>query len=108
MLRNAAFIIFTVIAGLVILSEAGLNIGPLLAGAGVIGVAVGFGSQTLVKDFLTGLFIVIENTIAIGDVVKVGDHSGVVEAMSVRTCAFAIPTARYISCPSARSARSSI
>jgi small conductance mechanosensitive channel len=85
MLRNAVFIVFSVIATLVILSEAGLNIGPLLAGAGVIGVAVGFGSQTLVKDFLTGLFIVIENTIAIGDVVKVGDHSGVVEAMSVRT-----------------------
>jgi len=85
MLRNAAFIVFSIIAGLVVLSETGFNIGPLLAGAGVIGVAVGFGSQTLVKDFLTGLFIVIENTIAIGDVVKVGDHSGVVEAMSVRT-----------------------
>ncbi len=85
MLRNAAFIIFTIIAALVILSEGGINIGPLLAGAGVIGVAVGFGSQTLVKDFLTGLFIVIENAIAIGDVVKIGDHSGVVEAMTIRT-----------------------
>ena len=85
MIRNATFIIFTVIVVLVVMDEAGINIGPLLAGAGVIGVAVGFGSQTLVKDFLTGLFIVIENTIAIGDVVKVGDHSGVVEAMNVRT-----------------------
>jgi len=85
MLRNAAFIIFSIVAGMVILSEAGVNIGPLLAGAGVIGVAIGFGSQTLVKDFLTGLFIVIENTVAIGDVVKIADHSGVVEAMTVRT-----------------------
>jgi moderate conductance mechanosensitive channel len=85
MIRNAVFISFAVIVGLVMMSEAGFNIGPLLAGAGVVGVAVGFGSQTLVKDFLTGLFIVVENTIAIGDVVTVGTHSGVVEAMSVRT-----------------------
>ena len=85
MLRNTVFIIFFGIVTLVALSEVGINIGPLLAGAGVVGVAIGFGSQTLVKDFLTGLFIVLENTIAIGDVVKIGDHSGVVEAMSVRT-----------------------
>jgi small conductance mechanosensitive channel len=85
MVRNAIFIIFAVVAGIVILSEAGVNIGPLLAGAGVIGVAVGFGSQTLVKDFLTGLFIVIENAIAIGDVVKIGSHSGTVESMTIRT-----------------------
>src|SRR5262249_2208059 len=85
MLRNAAFIIFSIIAAMVILSEGGVNIGPLLAGAGVIGVAVGFGSQTLVKGFLTGPFLVIENTIAIGDVVKIADHSGTVEAMTIRT-----------------------
>ncbi len=85
MMRNSAFVLFSGIAGLVTLSELGVNIGPLLAGAGVIGVAIGFGSQTLVKDFLTGLFIVLENTIAIGDVVKIGDHSGVVEAISIRT-----------------------
>jgi small conductance mechanosensitive channel len=86
MLRNTIFIVFAVVVALVILSELGVNIGPLLAGAGVIGVAIGFGSQTLVKDFLTGLFIVLEGAIAVGDVVKVGaNHSGVVEAMSVRT-----------------------
>jgi small-conductance mechanosensitive channel len=85
MIRNTVFIALSIIVALVVLSELGLNIGPLLAGAGIVGVAVGFGSQTLVKDFLTGLFIVIENTIAIGDVVKIGDHSGVVEAISVRT-----------------------
>ncbi len=85
MIRNTVFIGFSLVVGLVVMSEVGFNIGPLLAGAGIFGVALGFGSQTLVKDFLTGLFIVIENTIAIGDVVKIGDHAGVVEAMSVRT-----------------------
>lgn len=85
MIRNTIFIGFSVIVALVVMSEAGFNVAPLLAGAGIFGVALGFGSQTLVKDFLTGLFIVIENTIAIGDVVKIGDHSGTVEAMSVRT-----------------------
>lgn len=85
MIRNTVFIGFSVIVGLVVMSEVGFNIGPLLAGAGIFGVALGFGSQTLVKDFLTGLFIVVENTIAIGDVVKIGDHSGSVEAMSMRT-----------------------
>ena len=85
MLRNALFLVLTAIIGVMVLSEAGINIGPLLAGAGVLGVAVGFGSQTLVKDFLTGLFIVVENTIAVGDVIKIGDHSGVVETMSMRT-----------------------
>jgi small conductance mechanosensitive channel len=85
MIRNMVFVFFAVIVGFVTLSEAGFNIGPLLAGAGVVGVAVGFGSQALVKDFLTGLFIVIENTIAVGDVVKIGSHSGVVESISFRT-----------------------
>ena len=85
MLRNTIFLVFAASAILVAFSEAGFNIAPLLAGAGVLGVAIGFGSQTLVKDFLTGLFIVAENTIAIGDIVKIGEHTGVVEAMSMRT-----------------------
>ena len=85
MIRNVIFVVFLSAVGVVVLSEAGINIAPLLAGAGVLGVAVGFGSQTLVKDFLTGLFIVLENSISVGDVIKSGDHSGVVEAMSMRT-----------------------
>lgn len=85
MIRNTIFIGFSLVVGLVVMSEAGFNVAPLLAGAGIFGVALGFGSQTLVKDFLTGLFIVVENTIAIGDVVKLGVHSGTVEAMSMRT-----------------------
>lgn len=85
MMRNVVFVIFMSVVAVVVLSEAGINIAPLLAGAGVLGVAVGFGSQTLVKDFLTGLFIVLENTVAVGDNVKIGDYSGDVEAMSMRT-----------------------
>jgi small conductance mechanosensitive channel len=85
MIRNTAFIVFALILGLVVLSAAGVNIAPLLAGAGVVGVAIGFGSQTLVKDFISGLFIVLDNVVAVGDIVKIGDFSGVVEAITVRT-----------------------
>jgi small conductance mechanosensitive channel len=85
MVRNTIFIMFSGIAVLTLMSAVGINIGPLLAGAGVVGVAIGFGSQSLVKDFLTGLFIVVENTVAVGDVVKIGDFGGVVEALSIRT-----------------------
>jgi len=85
MLRNAAMIVLGIVVGLVVLSELGVNIAPLLAGAGVIGVAIGFGSQALVKDFLTGLFIILEDTIAVGDVVKIGEHSGVVDGITIRT-----------------------
>ncbi|MGB9154709.1 MAG: mechanosensitive ion channel domain-containing protein [Alphaproteobacteria bacterium] len=85
MMRNIIFIFFSGIAILSFLAAVGVNIGPLLAGAGVIGVAIGFGSQSLVKDFLTGLFIVAENSVAVGDVVTIGAFSGVVEALSIRT-----------------------
>ncbi len=85
MARNVAIFILGLIAALVTLSELGIDTGPLLAGAGVLGVALGFGSQTLVKDFLTGLFILIEDTIAVGEVVKLGEHAGVVEGMTLRT-----------------------
>lgn len=86
LLRNAFLVLLVVIVGLVVLSELGLDIAPLLAGAGVIGLAIGFGSQTLVKDVITGLFILIEDTISVGDIVDVGNgHSGVVEALSIRS-----------------------
>ncbi|HZH29082.1 MAG TPA: mechanosensitive ion channel domain-containing protein [Azospirillaceae bacterium] len=85
LVRNALMIVLVTFASLIVLSELGVNIAPLLAGAGVIGLAIGFGSQTLVKDVITGLFILIEDTIAVGDVVDVGGgHSGVVEALSIR------------------------
>ena len=86
LMRTTALIVIVVIGSLVVLSEIGLNIGPLLAGAGVIGLAIGFGSQKLVQDVITGLFILVEDTLAIGDVVRFdADHSGVVEALSIRS-----------------------
>jgi small-conductance mechanosensitive channel len=73
------------IAGFMVLGELGINLGPLLAGAGIVGVAVGFGSQTLVRDFLSGIFILIEDQFGVGDIVDVGGASGVVESVSLRT-----------------------
>jgi small-conductance mechanosensitive channel len=84
--RTAAFAVLTVLAGLVILTQIGVNITPLLAGAGVVGLAIGFGSQKLVQDVINGIFMLIEDTISVGDVVDLdGGHAGVVEAISIRT-----------------------
>ena len=86
LLRNAFLIFLIVVVVLIVLSELGLNIAPLLAGAGVVGLAIGFGAQTLVKDVITGMFILFENTVAVGDVVDLGGgHSGLVEHFSIRT-----------------------
>jgi len=74
-----------VLASLTILSDLGVQIGPLLASAGVVGIAFGFGAQTLVKDFLTGLFLIVEDIVAVGDDVTIADFSGTVEAMTLRT-----------------------
>ena len=82
--RNIVRIVLVVMVTLIALSELGIDIGPLLAGAGVVGLAVGFGAQTLVKDVITGAFILIENTLAVGDWVDLGSHSGTVEAMTIR------------------------
>ena len=70
---------------MLVLSELGIEIGPLIAAAGVVGLAVGFGAQTLVKDIITGLFIILEGQITIGDIVEVAGHSGRVEAITIRT-----------------------
>lgn len=85
LLRKASLIIIATIGGFIILSQIGVDIGPLLAGAGVVGLAVGFGSQTLVKDVITGLFILAEDQFAVGDVVRVSDKAGLVEAITIRT-----------------------
>ena len=74
-----------IFVGLTVLSEIGVQIGPLLAGAGVVGVALGFGAQTLVKDFLTGLFLIIEDIVSVGDNVKIANFTGRVETMTLRT-----------------------
>ncbi len=85
MLRTALFVAILIITGLVVLSQVGLNIAPLLAGAGVLGVAIGFGSQKLVQDLITGLFLLLENAMQVGDVVTLGGLSGTVEYLSIRT-----------------------
>ncbi|MGF1606350.1 MAG: mechanosensitive ion channel family protein [Rhodothalassiaceae bacterium] len=82
--RIARFVIGS-LAFVLILAEIGLEIGPLLAGAGIIGVAIGFGAQSLVKDFLTGIMILVEDIVAVGDVAELGGHTGLVEAMGMRT-----------------------
>jgi moderate conductance mechanosensitive channel len=81
-LAKAAVGIFAV---LLILGEIGINLGPLIAGAGIVGIALGFGSQTLVKDFLSGIFMVIEDQFGVGDIIDAGEASGTVEAISLRT-----------------------
>ncbi len=85
LLRNAFRIVLITIATLIALSEIGVNIAPLLAGAGVIGLAIGFGSQTLVKDVITGVFILAEDSLALGDWVEAGGHMGEVENLTIRT-----------------------
>ena len=85
LLRTTLLITIAIVAGLMILSEVGINIAPLLAGAGIVGVAIGFGSQKLVQDLITGIFLLLENAMQVGDSVTVSGLSGVVEALSVRT-----------------------
>ncbi|MFQ5983967.1 MAG: mechanosensitive ion channel family protein [Alphaproteobacteria bacterium] len=83
--RNALLVVIAVIATLTILSELGIDIAPLLAGAGVAGLAIGFGAQRLVRDVITGAFILFEDSIHVGDVVNVGERAGIVEAITIRT-----------------------
>ena len=85
LLRNAATIALIIITAMFCLSEMGLNIGPLLASAGVLGLAIGFGAQSMVKDIITGIFIQFENAINVGDVITVGGTTGAVEKLSVRS-----------------------
>ena len=83
--RSVTLLVIAIIAGATMLDELGIQTAPLLAGAGVVGLAVGFGSQKLVQDIITGMFILLGDTIRVGDVVNLGARSGVVEAMTMRT-----------------------
>src|SRR6201999_3875756 len=85
-LRSVVSFVVWVVAGLLILGQIGFNLAPLLAGAGILGVAIGFGSQSLVKDFLSGFFILVEDQFGGGDIVDLEPGiSGTVEAVSLRT-----------------------
>ena len=85
LLRTFLFLLICTIVTLTTLSTLGVDVTPVLAAAGVIGIAIGFGSQKLVQDIINGLFILFQDTIAVGEVVDVAGHSGVVEHISVRT-----------------------
>ena len=85
MIRNVLLVTILVIASIVGLANLGVNVTPLLAGAGVIGLAIGFGAQTLVQDLITGIFIVIEDSLAVDDFVQINGHMGTVEGLTLRT-----------------------
>jgi moderate conductance mechanosensitive channel len=85
LLRNAFAIALIIMAAMLALSQLGVNIAPLLAGAGVLGLAIGFGAQKLVQDIITGAFIQVENAMNEGDVVTVGSTTGVVEKLTIRS-----------------------
>ncbi len=84
LLRYATTIVIATLTVLMVLSELGVNIAPLIAGAGIVGVALGFGAQSLVKDFLSGMFMLMEDQFGVGDIIDVGDAVGVVERVTLR------------------------
>ncbi|WLT32187.1 mechanosensitive ion channel family protein [Geothrix sp. PMB-07] len=84
-LTNAARVVVVAFFLLMTLQEFGVNIGPLVAGAGIAGVAVGFGAQSLVKDVISGFFLLMENQFGVGDIINIDDkHTGTVERMTLR------------------------
>lgn len=93
--RNALAVVISTITVMIVLSEIGVNIAPLLAGAGALGLAISFGSQTLVKDIITGIFIQFENGMNTGDLVTIGPLTGTVERMSIRSVGVRQDTGAY-------------
>jgi small conductance mechanosensitive channel len=83
-LRSAASVTIFGIAGFVVLGDLGINLAPLLASAGVVGIAIGFGAQNLVRDYLTGIFMLLEDQYGVGDVISVGEATGTVETVTLR------------------------
>ena len=83
-IRYSVNVVITLIAGMLILAELGVSVAPILGAAGVVGIAVGFGAQSLVKDYFTGFFILLENQIRQGDVIDIAGKSGLVEEVTLR------------------------
>ncbi len=83
--RNVAMIGIAVMAVLTVLGSLGVEIGPLMAGAGVVGVAIGFGAQTLVKDIISGFFFLLDDAFRVGEYIESGSYKGVVESFSLRS-----------------------
>ncbi|WP_461038765.1 mechanosensitive ion channel family protein, partial [Streptomyces mayteni] len=84
LIRNIITYAINFIAILLILSQLNINLAPLLAGAGIVGLAIGFGAQSLVKDVITGFFIIFEDQFAVGDVIQVNQFKGTVEEIGLR------------------------
>ncbi|MFP5506752.1 MAG: mechanosensitive ion channel family protein [Gammaproteobacteria bacterium] len=82
--RYVIGVFILLVTGMLVLSELGISIAPILAAAGVLGIAIGFGAQSLVKDYFNGLFLLLENQVRQGDVVHVADKAGLVEEMTLR------------------------
>jgi small conductance mechanosensitive channel len=82
--RNAAAIVIVVLAGTLVLGELGVSIAPILATAGVAGIAIGFGAQSLIKDYFNGFFLLLDDQIRQGDVVQIADKGGLVEEVTLR------------------------
>jgi small conductance mechanosensitive channel len=85
LLRTLAIVVVWAIAGVICLDQLGLDVTPILAGAGIVGLAVGFGAQNLVRDVISGFFLVLENQVRVGDVAVVNGTGGLVEAITFRT-----------------------
>lgn len=85
LIRQAALIVLWVTTILILLKEIGLDVGPILASAGIVGLAVGFGAQNLVRDFISGFFFILENQVRVGDVAIVNGTGGLVERINFRT-----------------------
>lgn len=85
LLKNITAVTCNFVMVLLILSEFNFHLGPLLAGAGVLGLAIGFGAQSLVKDVITGFFIILEDQFAVGDVIQTGTYKGTVELIGLRS-----------------------
>ena len=84
LLRSVASLVIGVLASMLVLGEIGFQLGPFIAGAGIVGIALGFGAQNLVKDFLSGIFMILEDQYGVGDVVDLGEVTGTVEAIGLR------------------------
>ena len=83
--RYLVAVVITLVAGMLVLGELGISVAPILGAAGVVGLAVGFGAQSLVKDYFTGFFLLLENQISTGDIIKLNaDHAGFVEEVTLR------------------------
>jgi moderate conductance mechanosensitive channel len=83
--KQVSVVVIGLVAGMLVMKELGFEVGPMIAGAGIAGLAIGFGAQNLVRDIITGFFLLLENQMRVGDVVEVAGKSGLVEQINLRT-----------------------